>query len=402
MRVAPVVDGAAPVVCGRTARVLESTTHGARERDRHASVTGSVICRRVASQTPYKDARQDDTNHNADHYQRGAAFARRERVPWWGLTCVDRRRLLRPAKSIRPQYMHLPRAAVSKESDPLNARAKVLITAAELTELIHAGRPMTILDVRWRLDEPDGHAAYLQGHIPGAVYVSLEDELTDHTVAGRGRHPLPSGRNVEACAQRWGIRAGAPTVVYDDWNRAGSARAWWVLTAAGLSGVRILDGGLSAWRSAGGSLAPGPVTPQAGNVTVLHDDLYAGALPTLTAQQADAAEVTLLDARAPERFRGDVEPVDPVAGHIPGAKNLPSSDVLAGDGTFVAEGELDRLLANHGIERDVPVGAYCGSGVTATITLAALATMGYQAALFPGSWSQWSSDPSRPVARGSE
>lgn len=284
----------------------------------------------------------------------------------------------------------------------MNARAKVLITAAELSDLLRAGDPVTILDVRWRLDQPDGHATYLKGHIRGAVYVSLEDELSDHTITGRGRHPLPSGRSVEESARRWGVREGVPTVVYDDWNRAGSARAWWVLTAAGLTDVRILDGGLSAWRSTGGSLATGPVTPPPGNARALHDDLYAGALPTLTAQQAGAADVTLLDARAPERFRGDVEPVDPVAGHIPGARNLPSSDVLAGDGTFVAAGELSRVLSDHGIAPDGHVGAYCGSGVTATITVAALTTMGYAPALFPGSWSEWSSDPSRPVARGSE
>jgi thiosulfate/3-mercaptopyruvate sulfurtransferase len=298
--------------------------------------------------------------------------------------------------------MDLPRAEVSKESDSLNARTKVLITAAELSDLLYAGGPVTILDVRWRLDQPDGHAAYLQGHIPGAVYVSLEDELSDHTATGRGRHPLPSGRSVEASARRWGLREGVPIVVYDDWNRAGSARAWWVLTAAGLANVRILDGGLPAWRSAGGRLATGPVTPPPGNVTVSHDDLYAGALPTLTAQQAGAADVTLLDGRAPERFRGDVEPVDRVAGHIPGAKNLPSSDVLTDDGTFLAEGALAELLSDRGVERDRRVGAYCGSGVTATVVLAALATMGYQAALFPGSWSEWSSDPTRAVARGSE
>jgi thiosulfate/3-mercaptopyruvate sulfurtransferase len=281
----------------------------------------------------------------------------------------------------------------------LETRTQILITAAELADLIRAGNPVTILDVRWRLDEPDGHPAYLQGHIPGAVYVSLEDELSDHTISGRGRHPLPSGRNVEASARRWGVRQGVPTVVYDDWNRAGSARAWWVLTAAGLADVRILDGGLSAWRSAGDSLATGPVAPPPGNATALHDDLYAGALPTLTAQQVGDADVTLLDARAPERFRGDVEPVDRVAGHIPGAKNLPSGDVLAGDGTFLAEGALAQLLSEHGIEHDGRLGAYCGSGVTASITLAALATMGYQAALFPGSWSEWSSDPARAVAR---
>jgi len=284
----------------------------------------------------------------------------------------------------------------------LNARTQVLITAAELADLIDAGDPVTILDVRWRLDEPDGHPAYLQGHIPGAVYVSLENELSDHTITGRGRHPLPSGRSVEASARRWGVRQGVPTVVYDDWNRAGSARAWWVLTAAGLADVRILDGGLSAWRSAGDSLATGPVAPPPGNATALHDDLYAGALPTLTAQQVGDADVTLLDARAPERFRGDVEPVDRVAGHIPGAKNLPSGDVLAGDGTFLAEGALAQLLSDHGIEHDGRLGAYCCSGVTASITLAALAAMGYQAALFPGSWSEWSSDPARAVAREPE
>lgn len=284
----------------------------------------------------------------------------------------------------------------------MNARTQVLITAAELADLIDAGDPVTILDVRWRLDEPDGHPAYLQGHIPGAVYVSLENQLSDHTITGRGRHPLPSGRSVEASARRWGVRQGVPTVVYDDWNRAGSARAWWVLTAAGLADVRILDGGLSAWRSAGDSLATGPVAPPPGNATALHDDLYAGALPTLTAQQVGDADVTLLDARAPERFRGDVEPVDRVAGHIPGAKNLPSGDVLAGDGTFLAEGALAQLLSDHGIEHDGRLGAYCGSGVTASITLAALAAMGYQAALFPGSWSEWSSDPARAVAREPE
>jgi thiosulfate/3-mercaptopyruvate sulfurtransferase len=284
----------------------------------------------------------------------------------------------------------------------LNARTRVLITVVELADLIGSGEPVTILDVRWRLDEPDGHAAYLQGHLPGAVYVSLEDELSDHTITGRGRHPLPSGRSVEAAARRWGIRQDVPTVVYDDWNRAGSARAWWVLTAAGLADVRILDGGLSAWRSAGGGLETGLVSPPPGNTIALHDDLYGGALPTLTADQVGAADLTLLDARAPERFRGEVEPVDSVAGHIPGAKNLPSSDVLNGDSTFLAQDALARLLSERGIDHDGRVGAYCGSGVTASITLAALASTGHQAALFPGSWSEWSSDPARAVARGDD
>ncbi len=284
----------------------------------------------------------------------------------------------------------------------MQARAQVLITAAELAGLIQAGDPVTILDVRWRLDEPDGRATYLRGHIPDAVYVSLEEELSDHTMTGRGRHPLPQGSSLQAAARRWGIHDDVLVVVYDDWNRAGSARAWWVLTAAGLANVRILDGGLAAWQSAGGGLETGPVTPQPGNVTVLHGDLYAGSRPTLTAQQSGAGDVTLLDARAPERFRGDVEPVDPVAGHIPGAKNVPSTAVLAGDSTFVGDGAITQLLSEHGIDRDDRVGVYCGSGVIATVTIAALATVGRDAALFPGSWSEWSSDPTRAVARGPE
>jgi thiosulfate/3-mercaptopyruvate sulfurtransferase len=284
----------------------------------------------------------------------------------------------------------------------VEARDQVLITATELADLIEAGDPLTILDVRWRLDEPDGRAAYSEGHLPGAVYVSLEDELSDHTVAGRGRHPLPSGRSLEAAARRWGIRQDSLVVVYDDWNRAGSARAWWVLTAAGLADVRILDGGLGAWRSAGRDLETGTVTPQTGNVTVPHDDLYSGARPTVTAEQAGVGAVTLLDTRAPERYRGDTEPVDAVAGHIPGARNLPSGAVLATDGTFLGDYALAQQLSDRGIDSSGPLGAYCGSGVTAAIAIAALAAMGCEAALYPGSWSEWSSDPSHPVARGPE
>jgi thiosulfate/3-mercaptopyruvate sulfurtransferase len=270
-------------------------------------------------------------------------------------------------------------------------RDDVLITAPELAWLLASDEPVTILDVRWALTEPDGRQAFERGHLPGAVYVSLEDELSDHSVVGRGRHPLPSGRALEADGRRWGLRDGVPVVVYDDWNRAGSARAWWVLTAAGIEDVRILDGGLAAWT---GELESGLVTAEPGDVTVRYPDLYAGALPTLSAEQAIAVE-TLLDARAPERFRGEVEPIDPVAGHIPGARNVPSTGLLAADGTFLAQDDLARLLGNT---REV--GAYCGSGVTASVVVAALASLGIDAALYPGSWSEWSSDPTRPVETG--
>jgi len=278
-------------------------------------------------------------------------------------------------------------------------RSAVLVTAGDLMRRVAAGEPVTLLDVRWQLAQPDGYAAYLQEHLPGAVYVSLEDDLSDHTVAGRGRHPLPSGPAVQDAARRWGVRDDRPVVVYDDWNRAGSARAWWVLRAAGLPDVRILDGGLDAWKAAGGALESGPVDLEPGTVTVRHDDLYAAAMPTLTAEQVN--QTPLLDARAPDRFRGEVEPVDPVAGHIPGARNLPSTSLLADDGTFVPDPELVGLLTARGVGAG-PVGVYCGSGVTAAVAIAALSALGREAALFPGSWSQWSSESGRPVARGPE
>jgi thiosulfate/3-mercaptopyruvate sulfurtransferase len=281
----------------------------------------------------------------------------------------------------------------------MSSRAAVLVGAGELRGLLAAGRSPAILDVRWRLDEPDGRPAYLAGHLPGAVYVSLEDELADHSRTGRGRHPLPSGSDLQAAARSWGIRRDQPVVVYDDWNRAGSARAWWVLTAAGIPGVRILDGGLSAWTAAGGALQSSVPTPVPGDVSVAHVDLYHGARATLTADQvAEGRAHTLLDARSPERFRGEVEPVDPVAGHIPGARNLPSTALLAGDGTFLVDNEIRALLAERGVGDSA--GVYCGSGITAAVVVAGLCAAGVDAALFAGSWSQWSAEADRPVATG--
>jgi thiosulfate/3-mercaptopyruvate sulfurtransferase len=278
----------------------------------------------------------------------------------------------------------------------MSARDEVLITADELARRLDAGEQITLLDVRWSLPEPDGTAAYEAGHLPGAVYVSLDDELTDHSVEGRGRHPLPSGSALQTAARRWGVRSGVPVVVYDDWNRAGSARAWWVLTAAGIPDVRILDGGLAAWR---GDLQTGAVTPEPGDVTVAHDDLYAGARKAVTADEAFGSGV-LLDARPPERYRGDNETVDPVAGHIPGAVNVPSTSLLRPDGALLADVDLTDLFSERGAGPDTDIAVYCGSGVTAAVVIAAMASVGVDAALFPGSWSQWCSDRSRPVELG--
>ncbi|MGV0837346.1 sulfurtransferase [Mycolicibacterium thermoresistibile] len=277
----------------------------------------------------------------------------------------------------------------------MGTREQVLISADELARRLDAGEPITLLDVRWELTRPDGRAAYEQGHLPGAVYVSLDDELSDHRVEGRGRHPLPAGSDLQQAARRWGVRTGVPVVVYDNWNGAGSARAWWVLTAAGIDDVRILDGGLSAWA---GELQTGTVDPEPGDITVRHQDLYAGARRTVTSDQV--AEVgVLLDARAPDRFRGDDEPLDPAAGHIPGAVNVPSTSLLA-DGGYLGNDDLDRVLRESGVAADRDVAVYCGSGVTAAVTVAALAAVGVDAALFPGSWSQWTAEPNRPVEVG--
>ncbi|WP_068162578.1 sulfurtransferase [Rhodococcus phenolicus] len=277
-----------------------------------------------------------------------------------------------------------------------------LVSAAALTDLLASGTPVRVLDVRWSLTEPDGRAAHEAGHIPGAVYVDLETDLSDHGATGRGRHPLPSADALEAALRRWGVDDGDTVVVYDDWNRAGSARAWWLLRAAGLDDVRILDGGWAAWRADDRPVTAEPEDPRVGSITLARRNFDAGALATLTVADAAglARDGVLLDARAPERFRGDVEPIDPVAGHIPGAVNLPSTALLGEDGRFAPAEDLRAVFAAHGVDGDRSAGTYCGSGVTAAVVVAAAEVAGLDLALFPGSWSQWSSDPANPVETG--
>lgn len=276
----------------------------------------------------------------------------------------------------------------------------LLTSADDLRARLERGEEVAILDVRWRIDNPDGRSEFDRGHIPGAVYVDLDAELSDHTVAGRGRHPLPSGVALAAAARRWGVRAGVPVVVYDAANSVPAARAWWLLTTAGVTDVTVLDGGWAGWQAAGGVVETDTVTPLAGDIDFPATDLAAAALPTTTAEGAAkwVATGVLVDARAGERYRGEVEPVDPVAGHIPGAVNVPAADVVDTQGRFLPAPQLRERFAAAGIDGTRPVAAYCGSGINASQLILALQLAGIDATLFPGSWSEWTSDPTRPVA----
>jgi thiosulfate/3-mercaptopyruvate sulfurtransferase len=272
-----------------------------------------------------------------------------------------------------------------------------LITAADLREVLAAVR---VLDVRWRLDRPDGRPEYLAGHIPGAVYVDLDTELADHNrPATEGRHPLPSIAALQTSARRWGLRRDRTVVVYDDLKSMSAARAWWMLRDAGLEDVRVLDGGLQAWRDAGYNLQTGDVTPPPGDVT-----LRRGVMPVLDLEGAASFPDfgILFDARAGERYRGEQEPIDPRAGHIPGAVSAPTTGNLAPDGRFLPPAVLRERFLDLGADPGAPIATYCGSGVTAAHEVLALTLAGFEPALYPGSWSQWSQHPDRPVATGPE
>ncbi len=269
-----------------------------------------------------------------------------------------------------------------------------LVSTRDLTHRLGTGEPVTVLDVRYQTGVPDGRPEYLAGHLPGAVYVDLDADLAAPPAGPGdpgGRHPLPPTDVFEAAMQRVGVRADRPVVVYDDWGGRAASRAWWLLRYHGHRDVRVLDGGWAAWRDAGGEVEEGEVTPEPGDFMA-----DPGHLPVVETEDVLAVEV-LVDARAPERYAGEHEPIDPVAGHVPGAVNVPTTDNLAADGTFKAPDELRRTYAAVGAVAGADVAAYCGSGVTACHDLLALAVARVPAALYAGSWSDWVSDPTRPV-----
>ena len=277
---------------------------------------------------------------------------------------------------------------------------RALISAGELLDDVTRDPGAVVLvDVQWNLTTsagPPGRDLYAAAHLPGAHHVDLDAELAGPPGRG-GRHPLPQPHAVAAAAQRCGADNDSRIVVYDQGPSYGAARAWWVLRHFGATHVRVLDGGLAAWRAIGGPVTSELPPPGTGSF-----DAHAGGMPVVDA--TEAAEVArtgvLLDARAVERFRGETEPIDPVAGHIPGAVSAPTTEVLAADDRFLDADALRELFSRKGLPTAGPVAAYCGSGVTAAHEVLALHEAGIEAALYAGSWSEWITDPSRPVATG--
>ncbi|WP_426225401.1 sulfurtransferase [Pseudarthrobacter sp. DSP2-3-2b1] len=276
-----------------------------------------------------------------------------------------------------------------------------LIDVPALQDRLAAGQRIVLLDVRWVLGDPHGREHYLEGHLPGAVFVDLATELATPAGPSHGRHPLPSLPDFQETARGWGINDGDAVVAYDDSGNMAAARLWWMLRNAGLQDVHLLDGGLAAWRGAGLSVETGPVAAAVGNVT-FDASSGGGQMRSIDANGAAgwAATGILLDARAGERYRGEFEPVDPRAGHIPGAVSAPTTANVDGAGRFLPAEALRRRFEGLGITADVPVAVYCGSGVTAAHEVVALEIAGFRAALYPGSFSEWSNNPERPVATG--
>jgi thiosulfate/3-mercaptopyruvate sulfurtransferase len=275
-----------------------------------------------------------------------------------------------------------------------------LVSAPSLRDAVAAGRAPLIIDCSFDLaDTAAGERAFAQAHLPGAVYAHLDRDLAGTKTGRNGRHPLPARAEWARTLGRLGVTPERGVVVYDAQGGMYAARAWWMLLWAGHRAVRVLDGGLAAWVAAGGSLESGTSSSAGTSSTYpLADSLVA----SVDADQLLGAlgRVTLIDARAPERFRGEVEPLDARAGHIPGARSRFFKSNLGADGCFKPAAELRAAFGGFGATPDQVV-HQCGSGVTACHNLLAMEVAGLSGSvLYPGSWSEWSCDPARPVAIG--
>ena len=273
-----------------------------------------------------------------------------------------------------------------------------LIDAASLRRALEGPQPPVLLDCGFDLVDPSaGERAWAAGHLPGAHHAHLDRDLAGTATGRNGRHPLPAREAFAARVGAWGIAPGVSVVVYDDHGGMYAARAWWMLRWLGHAEVQLLDGGRAAWLAAGGALQTTAPRVQAAPPY----PLGAATMPTLDAAAllAGLSQRTLLDARAPERYRGDVETLDPVAGHIPGARNRLFRLNLGADGRFKPAAELRAEFEALALPPDVV--HQCGSGVTACHNLLAMELAGLgTGTLYPGSWSEWCADPARPVERG--
>lgn len=261
-----------------------------------------------------------------------------------------------------------------------------------------------VVDCRHQLtDHAYGPRVYAEGHVPGAAYADMEEDLSDPVGEGTGRHPLPDWQRFIGWVRRQGIRNTTQVVAYDDTTSVASARLWWLLRALGHERVAVLDGGYKRWLAEGGQTTTDVARPTPSDFTGTPDTTRIADLDEVVRVHG-SPEITLVDARTPERYRGETEPIDPVAGHIPGAVNWLCNWNLGPEGTFLPAAELREKL--HGVlDGRAPEKAihYCGSGVAACHNLLAQAIAGMpEGRLYPGSWSQWCSDPARPVGKGDE
>lgn len=281
--------------------------------------------------------------------------------------------------------------------------SRPVVSASELDAMLHddPGRAPLLLDVRWALGRDDGYDDYLNEHLPGAVYVDLEADLSGSIGddGRRGRHPLPKIDDFEYAMAQRGVDNQRAVVCYDDWNSLSAARCWWLLRHFGKQDVSVLDGGLRAWKGLGLRLESGPREIDEGDFEPRRS--HAAALDAVQAQRY-ADEGLLIDGRPADRFRGENETVDPVAGHIPGAASLPAASLIGQDGRLAQPEALRAAFTAVGVGDDVPVGMTCGSGVQASFLALAYAQAGFgdDVPVYIGSWSDWISDRSRPVATG--
>jgi thiosulfate/3-mercaptopyruvate sulfurtransferase len=287
--------------------------------------------------------------------------------------------------------------------DAVAADTSPLIQVDELARLLvgpEAARPV-VLDVRYRMGTSAGQREFEDNHLPGASYVAMDTQLATIRADGvGGRHPMPTDETFSAAMRSAGVTMSRPVVAYDDWASLPASRLWWMLQHLGFLNVRVLDGGIVAWTAAGQPTESGPVTPGAGDFTA--SSMGLGRLLDATGATRYAAGHLLLDARPADRFRGENETIDAVAGHIPGAVGSPALANVDRHGRFLPAEELARRFHELGAEDGKIIGTYCGSGVQATHLALALSVAGItdRADVYIGSWSDWITSPDRPIARG--